>query len=399
MAQFPTLYGEASTGKRKVWSIRVFERDGGVIETTHGYEGGKMQVNERLVSQGKNLGKKNATTALEQAVSEAKAAWVKKRESGYSDGVIHTAIEESKDEMGAVGVVKAVKEVGAVGAGEEEEKKETSRGKGIDEAVPSPMLAHDYSKRGKDIVFPCYIQPKLDGTRCVAYQGKLYSRNRKSYPHLEHIAAEISKISGMVLDGELYSTELMFQEIVGMVKRETLKPGDEEKQLKVKFHVYDIINGDTFEDRLFNLKLLFKRHKFKHLVLVKTEQCTKEEIKEKHAGYVADGFEGLMLRNANGLYSNARSVHLQKYKEFEDGEYTITGYDEGQGLEKGCVIWICETGGKTFHVRPRGAREDRQSLFQNGRSYVGKKLTVRYQELTSDGIPRFPVGIAIRDYE
>ena len=390
MAQFPPLYGEASTGKRKVWSIRVFERDGGVIETTHGYEHGKMQVNERVVESGKNIGKKNATTALEQAVSEAKAAWVKKRESGYSDGVTNVkSVEESQSQSQSQS------------QSEEKEEKEgsTCRGKGIDEAVPSPMLAHDYSKRGKDIVFPCYIQPKLDGTRCVAYQGKLYSRNRKSYPHLEHIVEELSKLPGIVLDGELYSTQLTFQEIVGMVKRETLKPGDEEKQLKVKFHVYDMINGDSFEDRLFNLQLLFKRHKFKHLVLVKTDRCTKEEIKEKHAGYVADGFEGLMLRNAKGLYTNARSVHLQKYKEFEDGEYAITGYDEGQGLEKGCVIWVCETNGKTFHVRPRGAREDRQLLFQNGAAYVGKMLTVRYQELTSDGIPRFPVGITIRDYE
>jgi DNA ligase-1 len=50
-------------------------------------------------------------------------------------------------------------------------------------------------------------------------------------------------------------------------------------------------------------------------------------------------------------------------------------------------------------VRPRGTHEERAVLLNNAGSYVAKKLTVRYQELTDDGIPRFPVGISFRDYE
>ena len=78
---FPTLQGEATSGKAKIWSIRVFERhDGGVIETSHGYLGGKIQVNEKVISTGKNIGKKNETTPLQLAESEARAAWIKKKE-------------------------------------------------------------------------------------------------------------------------------------------------------------------------------------------------------------------------------------------------------------------------------------------------------------------------------
>lgn len=394
MAQFPTLYGEASTGKRKVWSIRVFEQDtNGIIETTHGYEDCKMQSNIRTVSSGKNIGKKNATTALQQAIAEANTAWVKKRENGYKETKEDA---ETNAETNAETDAETKEETNA------EEKKE--KGKGINENVPCPMLAHDYSKRGKDIVFPCFVQPKLDGTRCVAFQHQLFSRNRKSYPHLEHIVQELSMLHpSIILDGELYSTELTFQEIVGLVKRETLKEGDVEKQKKIKFHVYDMIDATPFENRFLNLQLLFKKHKFKYIVLVKTEICdsdSNKNINEKHAAYVSEGYEGLMLRNTHGLYSHGRSKDLQKYKEFEDGEYAIIGYEQGQGLEDGCVIWICKTDSdKTFHVRPRGSREERQRLFQNGESYIGKCLTVRFQELTSDGIPRFPVGITIRDYE
>ena len=62
---FPELQGEAQTGKIKMWSIRVVERNGcGVIETTHGYVDGKKQMNEKVISEGKNIGKKNDCKGL-----------------------------------------------------------------------------------------------------------------------------------------------------------------------------------------------------------------------------------------------------------------------------------------------------------------------------------------------
>jgi len=108
-----------------------------------------------------------------------------------------------------------------------------------------------------------------------------------------------------------------------------------------------------------------------------------------------------MVRNLKGAYRiGKRSADLQKVKTFLDGEYRIVDYTEGTGNEKGCVIWVCETpDGRQFRVRPRGTQEERKVLFRNGDDYIGKMLTVRYQELTDDGVPRFPVGIAIRDYE
>ena len=52
-----------------------------------------------------------------------------------------------------------------------------------------------------------------------------------------------------------------------------------------------------------------------------------------------------------------------------------------------------------FAVRPMGSKAERQGYFNNGNEFIGSKLTVRYQELTDDGIPRFPVGVTIRNYE
>ena len=403
---FPTLYGKASTGKIKMWSIKVQDNKGvGAITTTHGYVGGKLQENTRLVTVGKNIGRKNETTPVQQAVSEAQSDWKKKTEAG--------GMTEKKPEEAAAGAGSAPKA--------DDSDKESVKGKPSAEknakaaaaagVVPHPMLAHDYNKRGKDIKFPCYAQRKLDGVRCLAISGSgLFSRTGKAFPHMDHIRAEINSLpkgplapnGGTILDGELYSDSLNFQEIVGLVKKETLKPEDAPKMLKIYLCVYDTVQDGTNEERNAYLKNLFKTHKFKALKLLPTDVANNlDDIKRLHADYVADGYEGLILRNKAGLYKvGHRSADLQKYKEFKDDEYKIIGFKEGDGIEKGCVIWLCETKDKKpFSVRPRGTHEDRAEAFKTASKQVGKKLTVRFQELTEDGIPRFPVGLAVRDYE
>ena len=393
---FPTLYGKASTGKIKMWSIKVEDQKGvGAITTTHGYLDGKLQVNTRLVTVGKNLGKKNETTPVQQAVNEAQSDWKKKTEAGG----MTEKMPEAEPAGGAGKAPDSDKE--SVKSAKPSAEKNAKAAVG---GIPHPMLAHDYNKRGKDIKFPCYAQRKLDGVRCLAISGKgLFSRTGKAFPHMDHIRAEINSLpKGTILDGELYSDTLNFQEIVGLVKKETLKPVDAPKMTQIYLCVYDTIMDGTNEARNAWLTDLFKTHKFKALKLLPTDVANNlDDVKRLHAEYVADGYEGLILRNKAGLYKvGHRSADLQKYKEFKDDEYKIVGFKEGDGIEKGCVIWVCETKDKKpFSVRPRGTHEDRAAAFKTASKAVGKKLTVRFQELTEDGIPRFPVGLAIRDYE
>ncbi len=404
-ATFPTLFGESSHGKQKMWSVSVSEtpEKHGVILTTHGYVDGKQVESRRLVTEGKNLGKKNATTPFTQAVSEAQALWNKKKDGGYAVAAEAAAVSAPAPSTAAVGGAGAAEPL----LGEIPAEHKT--------LIPLPMLAHDYNKRGKSIAFPCYVQRKLDGVRCIAIPERgLYSRNGKQFPHLEHLIGCVNRLGSfmgsIILDGELYSDELSFQEIVGIVKKETLRPGDEEKMKKIYLYVYDCIQlsrpSTPYKERLAELQSRFDKlgaaKMIPNLRLLPTAVCASEdEMKRLHAEYVAEGYEGIMLRAMNGVYKiGHRSTELQKYKEFFDGEYPVIGFKQGDGEEKGCVIWQCRTpDGLEFSVRPRGTRADRIELFANGAVYVGKMLTVRYQELTTDGVPRFPVGISFRDYE
>ena len=366
ITNFPTLYGKPSKGdKIKQWMIHVEPRDDYyVIIRTHGYIGYKQMTSQSEVKSGKNLGKKNETTIEQQAISQAKSMWVKQTEQGMS--------EEKNIEKAEVTFL--------------------------------PMLAHDYHKRGKDIKAPFYVQPKLDGVRMSINKGDIISRTGKPYVGFEHIkdAVKELKLSDTIhLDGELFTFDFDFETLCSIARKSKVI---DEKQTKMKFYVFDFYDSSrpelTFEQRLNELK----RMKISDpLVMIDTQKINdKEELKKLHEDSISNGYEGIMLRNMDGEYKpNYRSVNLQKYKTFQDAEYKIVSCSEAGGNDKGTVIFICldKKTNSRFNVRPKGTREQRREWFENFDKYENKLLTVQYQNLSSDGIPRFPVGIAIRDYE
>ena len=158
-----------------------------------------------------------------------------------------------------------------------------------------------------------------------------------------------------------------------------------------------------FKERYEKLEQFFLENNLKYLKLVKTEYCkTESEIETFLDKYIKEGYEGLIIRNIKGKYEeNTRSTELQKLKRFVDEEFEIIGYQTPTiGKEVGCVIWECKTKeGKSFTVRPEGSYQERKKLYKEGKKNIGKLLTVRFQEYTKDNIPRFPVGVSIRDYE
>jgi len=375
---FPKLYGLPSNGKKvKEWFIDVYEEGNtAFIKRIHGYTGCKMQETIKEISKGKNIGKKNETTPLQQASNEAQSLWKKQIDSGYVENVDKL---QSNEKI-------------------------------------LPMLAHDFHKREKDITFPCFAQPKLDGVRLLAKVNSpteisFISRTGKEMTTLNHIDLELKIIIKKLpeqdfpfyIDGELFTFDLPFEEISGLFR----KIDKDEKIKMLQFHIFDVFKDNTtvFSDRIIILnqfKTLIDKLNSKSLIIVDTIECaSKNEISEIHGKYMLNQYEGLILRNKLGVYkSNYRSKDLQKYKEFFDDEFEITGAQSGVGLEQDCAIFTCKNkAGKEFAVRPRGTRELRKEYLKNIKNIIGKQLTVRYQNLSESGIVRFGVGIAIRDYE
>lgn len=377
----PKLYKKTSTGAIQYWQISVYEDSDHstayILETEYGQlETDSPQRTFDTIYEGKNKGKKNQTSVREQAEREATAKWEKQKKKGYVES-IEAAHAEELDDLIEGGVV--------------------------------PMLAHKFVDHGHKIKYPAAIQPKLDGIRCIAMvrNGRctLWSRTRKpitSMPHIVSILEKHFKDVDITLDGELYNHAYKsnFEHIVSLVRQEEPDP----RHTDVQYHVYDLVEENMpFEGRIKKLNVAVGLKLAPYIIAVQTAIIEDESaVMPIFEHYRAAGFEGAMLRNLDGKYVNKRSYDLLKVKEFDDAEFPIIGIEEGRGKLQGHVgSFVCRTkDGKEFLAKMSGETSKLREYFKDSSLWEGKMLTVQYQGLTGkEGVPRFPVGVVIRDYE
>src|SRR5579863_7330411 len=258
---FQTLYKQSSVGKIQQWTIEVTDN---AIKTIWGQHGGKLQETIDVIKEGKNIGKSNETTPHEQALAEAESQWEKKLKKGY---------------------VKIIKDAKA--------------GK-LDKIIEGgilPMLAPSKSYPAdkdcqKYLTLSCYVQPKLDGMRCIAIiengECTLWSRERrpiKSVPHIAEALCEkyaISKKDKVILDGELYNSEFkdQFEDLISILRKDA--PDSEGQYKLAQYHIYDVlqstvyydnaVNMDTpYSDRLYLLETCLLKADTEYLKRVQTE--------------------------------------------------------------------------------------------------------------------------------
>lgn len=368
-----TLFKKTSTGAIQEWTI---ETVGSTMKTHWGQVGGTIQSTSETIKEGKNTGKANATTPVQQAEAEAKSAWDLKLKKGY-------VFDIDKAEAGKVDK--------------------------IIEGGIFPMLAHTIEKRGKDLKYPAYVQPKLDGHRCIAIckNGKvtLWSRSRKPITGVPHIIKALEMIGGFagenfMLDGELYNHEYHnnFEELTHFIRQQKPAVGHE----VVQYHIYDLPIEEDYHERFMRLKTFFLNIppvmgaslKFVETVYV----GSKDEMMKTYNRFVEEGYEGAIVRNAMGLYKNKRSSDLLKVKQFQDAEFKIVDVIEGKGKLAGHGIFICATekGENNFKAKLVGDLDNLKQYWTNPKLALGRKLTVQFQGYSRYGIPRFPVGLRFR---
>ena len=275
-----------------------------------------------------------------------------------------------------------------------------------------PMLAHKVNENRIDFSKKVFIQPKLDGVRCIFTKDGAYSRTGKQFHNLRHIELRLKgffKLNPDIqLDGELYNHALRndFEQIISLVRKQ--KPTDEDRrnaQHLIQYHVYDFITeSSSYENRLkwlMSNKVLWWGNV---IVPVETHRVNKyEEAANIHYdGFLKQGYEGSILR-LNGPYEQKRSYNLQKFKDFSDTEATIVGYEAGKGKFTGLIgkfLMIDDNGiefgcpiGKGYNY------DDRRFILNNIHDYIGKRATFTYFERTKAGSYRHPLYKTIRNYE
>ena len=291
--------------------------------------------------------------------------------------------------------------------------------------MKKPMLAHKFSEKRCDFNQPTYIQPKLDGVRCLikresdfpdqeylaSFSVKAYSRTGKEFKNIKHILQSLKpfffKNPDVILDGELYNHKLKndFEKIISLVRKQ--KPTDTDRldaQHLVQFHCYDYFDGvqyDSYKTRMNNLvtsDIYSNCVKYVPAKLVDSYNYART----LHNEYLADGYEGSIIR-LDGLYKHGRSYDLMKFKDFSDTEATIIGYETGKGKREGTIgkFLMQDDDGNKFGCPPgKGYNyKDLANILDNIGDYIGKRATFTYFQRTKAGSYRHPLFKALRNYE
>ena len=284
-----------------------------------------------------------------------------------------------------------------------------------------PMLAYPVSDKPIDYNNTVFMQPKLDGVRCVIQAEKrgdksqlghlkvtAYSRTGKEWLNIDHILQSLTlffdKHPNVILDGELYNHALKddFEKIISCVRKTKPTAIDRAESRKlVQFHCYDIIDETMpFVDRIHWLNKKFARFPY-GVRLVETESVlNRKDAELYHESCLEQGYEGSILRT-NDVYKCGRSWSLRKFKDFQDAEAVITDWVEGKGKRKGTIgkFMAIDADGNEFVMPVMDNFKKLQTMFKEMQSWVGKEATFTYFERTKANSYRHPLFKAIRDYE
>lgn len=356
------------TPSGKIRSWQVFS-EGAEYYTETGEVGFNPKQSSRTVCRSSNEGRSNKNTASEAAVNKAKSMERDKVAEGYCL---------------TMGELK------------------------IQDRIPRAMLAKpNFEKEIPHIRKAikdrnCYIQPKLDGFRCLADRRGLWTRKLRPIYTCPHIEKELRPVfeehPNLVVDGELFNFELRndFGKIQGLITKQDIGMFDTlDTENLIQFHVYDALIKGPFIDRFKEIRAIVGE--LEHIEMTKTIRVgSLDSIYENHAKFVEAGYEGTMVRSSGPDYEqNKRARQLVKLKDVDDEEFTIVDISEGKGQWSGYAktISCVDKNGVSFSSGCAGNQEHLRMILQNADKYIGGKATVQFNGKFPSGVPRFPVAI------
>ncbi len=265
------------------------------------------------------------------------------------------------------------------------------------------MLAREYDPDKHD-VGGMIVEPKLDGLRMVVIGGQAFTRNGRTIETVGHILAELAQFPNLVFDGEVMG-DTDFDADSGRTRRKST--GTDEG---LRYNVFDVIAiGDwklktsyPLRDRKANMEDLFRTADLKFTKMVSWEELpaatTLQELQDRFRDrFVAQGYEGCMLKDPESGYVFGRSDALLKFKPFLDADGAIVEFQEGKGRHKGRLGAIfVEIDGVVTRVGSGFSDKQRDLIWGSRDTHLGRTVEVKYQNKTPDGKLRFPVFVRFR---
>jgi len=254
------------------------------------------------------------------------------------------------------------------------------------DTAPPILLAHkwevDHDPTG------WWMSEKLDGVRAYWDGEAFVSRLGNQFVAPDWFIADLPADT---LDGELWVDRKKFQQTISIVR----SGGAGQDWRAVRYVVFDAPNArGSFEDRAAHAQKVLARAQAPHARWHEHVPCTGvDHLREELGRVEALGGEGLMLREPGSSYVVGRSTSLLKVKTFHDAEARVIGHAPGAGKHKGRVgaLIVELPDGTRFNVGTGLSDAEREAP-----PALGAVITFRYQELSDDGVPRFPSYVGER---
>lgn len=344
-----TLYKLDTKGKVRI--LQISTEGSKIVQVSGLLDGAKTTNYSECI--GKNIGRSNETTPEQQAILEAESKITEKLKEGY--------FETIEDAQGGTVVL--------------------------------PMLALDIKKLNGNIDWStAFVQPKLDGMRCLGKFGEMKSRTNTIIDTMPHIQAELNELGlDYYLDGELYAHGKSFQDNMRLIKKYRGKESE-----NVKYHVYDSVRIHSFYSRFVDLYRAIEG--LECIKIVATFKVNSmEEVNKYHAQFLGEGYEGTIIRWGNEGYEiNKRSKHLLKKKDFIDVTAKVVDVIPSEKRPEQGVLVIEWPGGRTCKASLKFSHAEREEILTNKTNYIGQTAEIRFFEYTDDGLGRFPVCVGFR---
>lgn len=286
-----------------------------------------------------------------------------------------------------------------------------------------PMLAYT-PKALDELKFPLLASPKLDGVRALNINGVLVSRKLKPIPNT-HVQSFLGRVTHHGWDGELVAGLATSQ---GVFHRTTSAVMSEGGTPLVTFWVFDVFekHKEPYVERIRHLPSAFDMGE-DELIRVRPLKHrwirTREQLDAYEARCLEDGYEGVMVRDPQGLYKFGRSGKTDKWlckiKRFEDAEAECIGIVEQKRNDNPQVLnelgrhkrsshkankvpkgtlgtLVCRLpSGVEFEIGTGMSEAERARLWHH--PPLGKQIKFKFQPTGVKDKPRFPVFLGIRE--
>lgn len=251
----------------------------------------------------------------------------------------------------------------------------------------SPLLLSEFP-HDAEINTTYLVSEKLDGVRGLWNGKQMYFRSGKIMKLPQDF---IKDFPAFPLDGELYSPTLHFNDIISILKN----PARENEIINLKYYVFDVpfYASDNLLERLDSLRRFLDANPNSHIVIIpQIPMDSLNSIYDTLESVTKNGGEGLVIRTPNSPYEHKRSKNAFKLKKFKDSECKVIAHINGKGKYKDMLgSIVCEYDNKHFKIGSGFNDYQRKNP-----PPIGTMVTFKYQSLTPNGIPRFPVFLRVR---